>query len=172
MRISKTTQHSLFTLAAAAVLSFGLANLALYPTSARAEHHDYEWSATLVSYDEASRTAVVQARVESYVSIEGLDEFSDGDRLILTWTGRNWAAGIRGLAADPELTPETLSLPVEFVSTERDGQYVNFRIPVPANAADTIASMEPGTRVTGMSPRMATDWDTAVSSLRDYNDIS
>jgi hypothetical protein len=172
MRISKTTPKSLFTLATAALLSFGFANLVLYPSSAQAEHHDYEWSATLISYDEASRTAVVQARIESYVSIEGLDEFSDGDRLILIWTGRNWAAGIRGLAADPELTPETLSLPVEFVSTERDEQYVNFRIPVPDSAVDTIASMEPGTRVTGMSPRMATDWDTSVSSLRDYNNIS
>lgn len=172
MRISRTTPFSIFTLAAAALLSFGLANLALFPTSARAEHHDYEWSATLVSFDEASMTAVVQARIESYVDIEGLDEFSEGQRLILTWTGRNWAAGVRGLSADPELTPDTLSLPVDFVSTESDGRYVNFRIPVPSDAVDAIATMEPGTRVTGMSPRMATDWDTAVSSLRDYNDVS
>lgn len=171
MRISRTTQKSLSALAAATLLSIGLASLVLFPAGARAEHHDYEWSATLVSFDQASETAVLQARVESYVTIEGLDEFSDGDRLILTWTGRNWAAGIRGLAADPDLTPETLSLPVEFVSTERDGRYVNFRIPVPVSAVATIAAMEPGTRITGMSPRMATDWDTAVSSLRDYNDV-
>jgi hypothetical protein len=172
MRISKATPNSFFTLAAAALLTSGLANLALFPASAQADHHDYEWSATLVSFDEATKTAVVQARIESYVNIEGLDEFSEGDRLILTWTGRNWAAGVRGLSADPELTPETLSLPVDFVSTERDGQYVNFRIPVPSDAVGRIAAMDPGTRVTGMSPRMATDWDTAVSSLRHYNDIS
>lgn len=172
MRISKTTTNSLLSVTTAALFTFGLASLALFPASARTEHHDYEWSGTLVSFDEAARTAVVQARIETYAKIDGLDRFSAGDRLILTWTGRNWAAGVRGLAADPELTPETLSLPVEFVSTEREGRYLNFRIPVPAGAVDAIAAMEPGTRVTGMSPRMATDWNTAVRSLRHYNDIS
>ena len=172
MRISKTTPNSWYSLAAAARLYMGLANLALLPTTAMAEHHDYEWSATLISFDKASSTAVLQARIESYVTIDGLEEFSDGDRLILTWTGRSWAAGVRGLAPDPELTPDTLSLPVEFVSTERDGRYVNFRISVPANAVETLAAMEAGTRVTGTSPRMATDWKTGVSSLRHYNDVS
>jgi hypothetical protein len=157
------------TFAAAALMSLGLASLGAPPASAQTEDRDYEWSATLVSFDEASDTAVLQARIESYAKIDGLDEFSDGDRLILTWTGRHWAAGVRGLAADPELTPETLSLPVEFVSTERDGQYVNFRIPVPRDSRDAIAAMEPGNRLTGMSPRMATEWATAVRSLRHNN---
>ncbi|HUF72716.1 MAG TPA: hypothetical protein VMR74_07450 [Gammaproteobacteria bacterium] len=168
MRISDPTPAGPFALAAAALLSLGLAGTA---SANAADEGNYDWSAKLVSYDEATNTAVVQARVESYVEIEGLDEFSEGDRLVLSWTGRSWAAGIRGLARDPELTPSTLSLPVEFVSTELDGRYIDFRIPVPESASEIIADMEAGTRVTGTSPRRATDWATSVISLRHYNDV-
>lgn len=171
MSISDTTPNKLFSLAVAAVVSLGLAGAVSGATRANPDPGNYEWSAKLVSFDTATNTAVLQARVESYVNIDGLDRFSDGDRLILTWTGMSWAAGIRGLSKDPELTPSTLSLPVEFVSTELNGQYVNFRIPVPESARATIAKMEPGTHVTGTSPKMAKDWAKGVISLRDYNDV-
>lgn len=172
MRISNATPKVCRSLAAAACLT-----VALQASASRAEdaHHvhakPYEWSAELVSFDEATNTAVLRARVESYITIDALESFSEGDRLILTWTGRSWAGGIRSLAKDPELTPETLSLPVEFVSTERDGKYIDFRIPIPESAVEAISDMEAGTRVTGISPRMATDWHSGVSSLRHYNDI-
>jgi hypothetical protein len=172
MRISNTTPSKLFSFAVAALLTLGLASAVSGATTANAaEEKTYEWSAKLVSFDAATNTAVVQALVESYVDIDGLDEYSDGDRLILTWTGRHWAGGIRGLDRDPELTAATLSLPVEFVSAELDGRYVNFRIPVPESARSEIASFEPGTRVTGTSPRMATEWAKGVISLRHYNDV-
>jgi hypothetical protein len=172
MRVSNTTRVNLFSLAAAALLSFGLVSAASGVARADTAGQDtYEWNAKLVSFDAATNTAVVQANVESYVEIDGLDKFSDGDRLILTWTGRSWAAGIRGLARNPALTPRTLSLPVEFVSSELDGRYVNFRIPVPESARAAIAAMDAGTRITGTSPRMARDWSTGVISLRSYNDV-
>jgi hypothetical protein len=152
-------------------LLLGAAAFVSLSSAAATSQQNYDWSATLVSFDKASKTAVLQARVESYAHIEGLDEFSDGDRLILSWTGRMWAAGIRDLSANPKLMPGTLSLPVEFVSSERDGQYINFRIQVPAGSVDTLAGMDPGTRVTGISPKMATAWGTGVTSLRNYNDI-
>jgi hypothetical protein len=148
-----------------------LAGAAAGVSSAATAKDSYEWSATLVSFDSASSTAVFQARIETHANIEGLENFSDGDRLILTWTGRSWAAGVRGLAKNPALTPESLSLPVEYVSTEREGQYLNFRIPVPADSVAVIESFDPGTRVVGVSPRMATDWDSGVRHLRHYNDI-
>jgi hypothetical protein len=173
MSVSKTTRTNLFSLAVAALLSIGLASAvsAAGSTTNAALDEPYEWNARLVSYDAATHTAVLEAMVEAYVRIDGLDEMSDGDRLILTWTGRYWAGGIRGLEKNPSLTPSTLSLPVEFVSVEQDGRYVDFRIPVPENARGLLAGMEPGTRVTGVSPRMATDWAKGVISLRDYNDV-
>ena len=172
MRISNTIPSIISSAARPAVCSLGLAWLALFSVSAQAANQNYQWSAKLMSFDEASSTAVVQAPIESYVTIKGIDDYSDGDRLILTWTGINWAAGVRDLAADPELTPTTLSLPVEFVSTELDGRYLNFRISVPSDAVSAIAAMEAGTHVTGTSPKMATDWSASISSLRHYNDVN
>ena len=168
MKISETTSKFAVALAAAGAVFLGgtATSLGIAATS----NDNYEWSGKLISFDPAAKTAVFQARIETHANIEGLDDYSDGDRLILTWTGRSWAAGVRGLSANPKLEPGTLSLPVEFVSTERDGQYLNFRVPVPAAAVDTIAKFEPGVRVTGISPKMATDWDSGVSMLRHYND--
>ena len=172
MRISNATQTTFHSLAATAALSIGLAGvLSAAENAGESSDQTYEWSAKLVSYDAASHTAVMQAMVESYVRVDGLDKLADGDRLILTWTGRYWAAGIRGLDKNPELTPSSLSLPVEFVATEHDGRYVDFRIPVPESARSLLAGMEPGERVTGTSPRMATDWARGVISLREYNDV-
>lgn len=172
MRISNTTPYKVISFAAAALLTLGLASAASGATGANAaDDETYEWSAKLVSFDATTNTAVVRALVESYVDIDGLNGFSDGDRLILTWTGRHWAGGIRSLDRDPDLADSALSLPVEFVSTELGGRYVDFRIPVPESARSEIASFEPGTRVTGTSPRMATEWAKGVMSLRHYNDV-
>jgi hypothetical protein len=172
MRISNATQRPIFALAAATILSFALSSPAAVASEAETMRDEtYEWSANLISFDEAERSAVLQARVDTYRPIENLDEFAEGDQLILSWTGRFWASGIRGLARDPDLEPGTLALPVEFVSSERDGKYINFRIPVPADAVDAIADMDPGTRVTGTSPKMAMDWHEGVTMLRHYNDV-
>ena len=173
MRISNATQVFISSKVRATLVSLGLVFLA--PFAARAtmhgDHDVYEWSANLVSFDEATATAVFQARVETYANIEGLDDFSDGDRLILSWTGRSWAAGVRDLARDANLEEGTLALPVEFVSTEREGRYVNFRVPVPDAYLETIGAMEPGTRVTGVSPKTLADWGSSIGELRHYNDI-
>lgn len=172
MSHSNTTPKSMLSLAAAAVLSLGLASSAsLAAQTVKKDADTYEWSANLISFDKATNTAVMQARIESYVTIDGLDEFKDGDKLTLVWTGREWAAGVRNLTEHPKLMSGDLSLPVEFVKTEHDGQYVDFRIHIPAGSVDTIAAMEPGTRITVTSPKTAKDAMSAVTSLRDYNDV-
>lgn len=172
MSISNTTPQCSASLVRATIASLGLAWLSSGVANANAPDADtYVWSATLVSVDREQMTAVVQARIEPYAEIEGLDTYADGDRLILSWTGRSWAAGVRDLARDPELAAGTLKLPVEFVSTEREGTYLNFRIHVPEAYVETIAAMEPGTRVTGYSPREITDWNGSIVRLRHYNDV-
>ena len=171
MRVSNTTPKYFLSLAVAC------SALAFTPFASEAEGASaadakpYEWSAKLVSFDAATNTAVLQERVVSHVAIDGLESFNEGDRLILTWSGRSWASGIRNLTHDPELTADTLSLPVEFVSTEQDGSYINFRVHVPEDAVEALTSFEPGVRVTGTSPRMATNWQDSILSLRHYNDI-
>jgi hypothetical protein len=172
MSISNRKQQSVLGLAAAALFSLGFVSLnskAAAPTVAPKD--TYEWSATLVSFDKASGTAVMQALVDSWTKIEGLANFKEGDKLTLVWTGREWAAGVRDLAANPKLMPGALTLPVEFVSSERDGEFVNFRIHVPANSVDKLSNIQPGQRVTAVSPKMAKDAMMAVISLHAYNDV-
>lgn len=172
MRISETTAR--FSVLAAAAVCVSLAGLwpAAHAREAGFAPDDpYEWSAALVAYDAEAGTAVLRARVNSHAELGRPAEYSDGERLTLIWSGRSWASGVRSLERDPELTPTTLSLPVEFVSVEDDGRYLNFRIAVPDDVADAIADIEVGSYVTGTSPRMATYGDTAVYSLRHYNDV-
>lgn len=165
MSISNTTRSLIcsFTLFAAAANAVG---------ARAATEETYEWSAKLVSFDPASSTAVLEERVESHANISGLDGFADGDRLTLVWTGRSWAAGIRDLARDPELEPGMLTLPVEFVSSVRDGEYIQFRIKVPASAVERLATIQPGMRVRGEASRNGTSFDAAVTELRHYNDVN
>jgi len=172
MKVSNTFPKSLFAVAVAAGLSFGLAGTGAGAAEAdAAEVKPYEWSATLVSFDDTTNTAVFRESVTSQVNIEGVDQLREGDRLTLIWGGRMWASGIRSLAKSPALTPDTLSLPVEFVSVDSDGKYISFRVSVPETAVETLSAIEPGMRVTASSPRMATDWHHSIISLRHYNDV-
>lgn len=172
MRMPDIARFSLRGLAAGLVLA-SVSGVVVADTrsSGNALGDTYEWSAVLQSVDEAAGTAVLQARIEGSADIAGIDSWSDGDRLTLVWTGRLWASGIRDLGTDPQVDKYSLTLPVEFVSTTNDGSYLNFRIAVPEAHLSDIAAMESGTRVTGISPRTATDWTNSVRVLRHYNDI-
>lgn len=130
----------------------------------------YEWSAEVISFDESAETLTVRARIESYAPISDLRGYSEGERLTLVWTGRSWAAGVRDVGANPDLPKGALSLPIEFV--DADDGYVTFRVPVPSGSVERVATLEPGARVTGHSPRRHTnDWRAGVVSLRHYNDV-
>ena len=134
---------------------------------------DYEWSAVLVSVDQNARTAVVRARVASHAKIQGLDRFTPGQRLTLVWSGKNWAGDVLNLAANPQVEEGALTLPVEFVaqSSNDSGQYVDFRISIPADAVAKVASFTPGHRVTVVSPRApTTDRGASIMSIRHYNE--
>jgi hypothetical protein len=183
MRVSEAAPRSIRPIAAQ-LAALGLLAFALDPANAQfrgqgpqnapEEDPTYEWSAVLVSLDQGSRTAVVRAPVATHAVLDNVEEFSAGDRVVLIWSGRISATAVYDLAVEPELAPGMLSLPVEFVSLASDdgGQYVDFRINVPAESVATLASFVPGHRITGISPEMATEWNTSVESLRHYNDVS
>ena len=165
MRISQATREITLAFAATclAVLGFAAA-----PASA-ADEDSYEWSASLVSVDESAGSAVFEALVESYARIP-FDTLDPGDRLTLVWTGRMWAAGVRDLASNPNVEDKALTLPVEYVGTTHEDRYVQFRIAIPREYMADLAAMDPGVRVTVVSPRTARDWNDGVLSLRNYND--
>ena len=169
MRILDVTKigRSGAMLAAVALLGAGT-NVSAADAQATADA--YEWSAEMIGFDEAAGTVTVRARVEGYTRIEGLEHFAEGERLTLVWTGRNWAAGVRDIGDTLEIPDGALSLPIEFV--EHDGDYVSFRVPVPASSVERIRALEPGDRITAYSPRGETaSWDAAVISMRHYNDV-
>lgn len=170
MRISNATPKNCLSLAAVCTSLVFASFAANAAEESATERKPYEWSAALISFDDATSTAVFRANVVSHANID-LDRLKEGDRLILIWSGRAWANGVRSLARNPELTPDTLSLPVEFVSSRSDGKYIDFRTHIPESAVETISKLQAGMRVTGTSPRMATDWNNGIISLRPYNDV-
>lgn len=132
----------------------------------------YTWSAMLVELDPNAETATVRSRIVSHAEIADLSAFSEGDRVTLTWSGFNWASGIRGLEPGADGPFGRFTLPVEFVSTELDGQYVNFKVPVPSGSLAEIESLPSGAWVTATSPHEPAGWDEAVADIRPYNDVA
>lgn len=168
MRISNMTRR---TMPGYLVLLFFLVSAGAAASEYAATEGTYEWSAKLVSFDSESNTVVLRASIERYPGIDGLDGYSTGDRLTLVWTGRYWAAGVRDLIPVGAHSEYALTLPVEFVSTEQADRFLDFRVPVPANSIESIRSMEPDTRVTGISPRSGAAWGQGILLLRHYNDV-
>ena len=149
----------------------GLLAAAAQPASAQHAAKDtYTWSAELVAVDEQARTVTVQSRLvsnadEEFASLDG------GDRVNLVWSGINTAAGVRRITKSAAPEEDRLTLPIEFVSAELDNQYVRFKVPVPSDDLEKLASLSPGHWVTGTSPQRAATWEEAVADLRPYNDV-
>ena len=153
-------------------VKFGLlAMAAALPASAGPAANDtYTWSAELVEVDEPARAVTVQSRLVGNAEVD-FDALEKGDRVTLTWSGINIAAGVRRIVDGEPPADDRLTLPIEFVSAEHDGQYVRFKVPVPSDDLTRLASLEPGTWVTATSPRRAEHFEEAVADLRPYNDV-
>jgi hypothetical protein len=129
----------------------------------------YTWSAELVALDREARTATVQSPLVSNPDVD-LDSLDSGDRVTLVWSGINTAAGIRRITTGAAPEEDRLTLPIEFVSAEHDNRYVRFKVPVPGDDLEKLASLSPGQWVTATSPRRAEREEQAVADLRAYND--
>lgn len=130
----------------------------------------YTWSAELVAVDEPARTVTVQARVveDAGIDWDGLDS---GDRVTLTWSGIETAAGIRRVVTGAAPADDRLTLPVEFVSAEHDRRYLRFKVAVPGADVAKLASLSAGAWITATSPRRAARYEEAVATVRPYNDV-
>ena len=130
----------------------------------------YTWSAELVAVDASARTVTVQARVVEETGIDW-DELDAGDRVTLTWSGIETAAGIRRVVAGAAPADDRLTLPIEFVSAEHDRRYVRFKVAVPAADVMKLTSLSAGSWITATSPRRAARYEEAVVTVRPYNDV-
>jgi hypothetical protein len=130
------------------------------------EAASYTWSAELVAVDTAANTVTVKSRlVEEAGKVADLEP---GDAAMLTWTGLNIAAGIRALERGTKSSYDRMTMPVEYVSSELDGRYIVFEVPIPAGDAAAIQMLEPGAWVTATSPHLPKDKTEAVTSIRPY----
>lgn len=147
-----------------------LAMAAALPVTVGVANETYTWSAELVGVDEAAGTVTVQAPLVADAEVE-LGSLDEGDRLTLTWSGINTAAGIRRIAERTPSADERLTLPIEFVSGQHDNRYVRFKVAVPSDDLAKLAALQPGSWVTATSPRGAARFEEAVADLRPYNDV-
>lgn len=147
-----------------------LAMAAVNPATADTANDTYTWSAELVSLDRNAGTVVVQASVVGDAAVD-FDRLDRGDRVTLTWSGISTAAGVRRVTDGPAPEADWLTLPVEFVSTELEGRYLRFAVPVPSDDVAKLASLSPGQWITATSPRRAASREEAVADMRPYNDV-
>jgi hypothetical protein len=132
----------------------------------------YTWSAELVAFDAASNTITVKAMLVSNPQATDLSALSAGDRAVLTWSGLSTAAGVRAVERGNESSFDRMTMPIEYVSSELDGRYVSFKVPIPVKDAGAIAKLTPGTYVTATSPLRAKSAAEAVAAIRPYNEVS
>lgn len=135
-------------------------------------HDSYTWSAELVDFDAAARTITVKSLVVGHADRSRLAALERGERAMLTWSGVFSASGVRSITPGAHSDHDRFTMPVEFVATEMDGQYVQFSVPIPSAAVPAIESLAPGDWVTATSPHRPTDFTEAVSAIRPYNDVS
>jgi hypothetical protein len=132
----------------------------------------YTWSAELVGFDAASNTVTVRAMLVSVPEANDLPKLHAGDRAVLTWSGLSTAAGVRAVQKGDKSSFDRMTMPIEFVSSELDGRYMTFKVPIPAANAAAIAKLAPGAYVTATSPLRAKSAADAVISIKPYNDVS
>lgn len=130
----------------------------------------YTWSAELVAVDQPARTVTVQAWLVSDADVDWND-LKASDRVTLTWSGINTAAGVRRIVDGAAPADDRLTLPVEFVSAEHDNRYVRFKVAVPSADLAKLASLSPGSWITATSPRRDARYEEAVAAARPYNDV-
>lgn len=166
----KTITNCLKTTALAVLTLFVVAGPAVAAND-EATPQTYTWSAELVAFDKATLTATVRSYVVGHGKLD-LTNLKEGDTAILTWSGAfSAASGVRTIAAGT-MAKDRFTMPVEFVSTERDNRYVTFRVQIPAEHAAAIEALEPGQWVTATSAHAPADVKSTVSAIRSYTDVS
>jgi hypothetical protein len=131
----------------------------------------YTWSAELVTFDQEARTVTVKSRFVENPESASLSTLHEGDHAMLTWSGLSTAAGVRAIERGNTSRFDRMTMPVEFVSSEPNGRYISFKVPIPAHDSDKIAKLSPGDWVTATSPLSAKNLTEAVASIRPYTDV-
>lgn len=115
----------------------------------------FGWFAELVSFDAATRTMTVKARIEPHVA-QYTKTFAPGDRLVLTWTQFSGNAdAVTYVASENAMTAKSgYVVRGTFVSADANAKTLTFALPVPATAAPSLAAAKPGTPIRVGAPML------------------
>jgi hypothetical protein len=156
-------------LAGAAFLSLGAGAATSAETPAEGVSA-YTWFAELVAYDAASHTATLKARIVAYPDKPtDFSRLHAGDNAMLTWSGVETAVGIRAIEPGRKSSFDRMTLPIEYVSSDEQHEYVTFKVRIPQKDAGAIEKLKPGDYVTATSPLTTADARKAVSAIGPYS---
>ena len=142
------------------------------PASSDKPDATYLWTAELVAFDEPSNTVTVKAPLVTNPEATDISALQPGDHAVITWYGLWTAAGVRAVERRNTSSFDRMTMPIEYVSSDLDGRYLLFRVPIPAKDAAAMAKVKAGTYVTATSPLRANSAGEAVISIKSYNDAS
>jgi hypothetical protein len=168
------SSSTLVASAAAVLTSVGLLALGAARVGATETPADdvpaYTWFAELVAYNASTHTATLRARIVAYSDRPtNFSRLHAGDSAMLTWSGISTAVGIRTIEPGKKASSERMTLPIEYVASDEQHEYVTFKIRIPAQDAPAIAKVKPGDYVTATSPQHATDAREAVIAIGPYS---
>ena len=137
---------------------------------AEAAEATYTWSAELATFDRETNTVTVRSRLVETPAPD-LSALRQGDHAMLTWSGISTAAGIRAIERGSVSSFDRMTMLVEYVSSDPDGRYVSFKVPIPPKDSETVARLSSGAWVTVTSPLRAKSLKEAVVAIRPYTDV-
>jgi hypothetical protein len=131
----------------------------------------YSWSGELVRFDPNGRIITVKSRVVGDQALAELQNFTAGDRIVLTWSGFDTYADaiLRAVRFDAtKKWSEPFTFPVEFVAYESPRQYITFKFQVPVGSVDAVKSVKPGEWVTATSRHRPDSESAAITAVNAF----
>jgi hypothetical protein len=132
----------------------------------------YTWSAQLVAFDKAANTVTLKARVVTNTDAQQTAQLHPGDAAMLTWSGLSFGSGVRAVVPGTKSPFDRLTMPIEYVSSEMDGRYVSFKVPIPAQDVAAMEKLASGAWVTVTTPQRPANIAQVVTHIRRYDDVS
>jgi hypothetical protein len=130
----------------------------------------YQWAGELVSFDAATRTVTVKARLVNHEAEADLKRVKAQEPVVLAWSGfERYADGIRRVLPPAERKAnDRFVLPTKLVSTAASNEYVTFRIVAPASSVSALQAVKPGEWVTVVSLHRPAGENDAIVSIKPY----
>src|SRR5688572_1237845 len=139
-------------------------SMAVYAQSSQTGDGAWQWSAELVSFDEATRMLTVKAMAVGDAARQ-VSAVKSGEKVMITWSGFDkYASAVNGVVK-PDATKKLetrFAFPAEFVAFDAERNYITFKASVPADSVSRIKALKTGQWVTATSKPASQDRKSVV----------